>query len=246
MDRVSGTTPPGAQTEQAAAQWVRTMFARVAPRYDLINHLLSFNIDRWWRWQTTRGLAAILARPDAVTVDLCCGTADLTLALARRAAHRVYGSDFCHPMLIAARQKIARSGVVSEVFESDALSLPFRDGSLDLVTAAFGFRNLANYERGISEMLRVLKPGGTAAILEFSTPPNRIFRAAYSVYSTRVLPMIGGLISGSRDAYTYLPESVRKFPGADELAGQMRTAGFRTVRFRRMTGGIAALHLGLK
>ena len=243
---MSGTTPPGAQTEQAAAQWVRTMFARVAPRYDLINHLLSFNIDRWWRWQTTRGLAAILARPDAVTVDLCCGTADLTLALARRAAHRVYGSDFCHPMLIAARQKIARSGVPSEVFESDALSLPFRDGSLDLVTAAFGFRNLANYERGISELLRVLKPGGTAAILEFSTPPNRIFRAAYSVYSTRVLPMIGGLISGSRDAYTYLPESVRKFPGADELAGQMRTAGFRTVRFRRMTGGIAALHLGLK
>jgi demethylmenaquinone methyltransferase/2-methoxy-6-polyprenyl-1,4-benzoquinol methylase len=238
--------PPGAAGEQAAAAWVRAMFGRVASRYDLLNHLLSFNIDRYWRWRTTRELADILARRDAVTVDLCCGTGDLTLALARRAAHRVYGADFCHPMLISARDKIARAGAASEVFEADALRLPFADESLDLVTAAFGFRNLANYERGISEMLRVLKTGGTAAILEFSTPPNFLFRAGYNFYSAKLLPLIGGLISGSRDAYTYLPESVRRFPGAEQLAEQMRAAGFESVTFHRLTGGIVALHIGRK
>ena len=240
---MSGTTPPGARTEQDAAAWVRAMFGRVAPRYDLLNHLLSFNIDRYWRARTTSAVAAILDRPDAVTLDLCCGTGDLTLALQRRAAHRVYGSDFCHPMLVAARGKIAAKRARSAAFESDALQLPVADRSLDLVTAAFGFRNLASYERGIAEMFRVLRPGGMAAILEFSTPPNFLFRAAYGIYSTKVLPVIGGLISGSRDAYTYLPESVRKFPGAEELARQMRTAGFQSVEFRRMTGGIVALHL---
>jgi len=222
------------------------MFGRVAPRYDLLNHLLSFNIDRYWRWRTTREVADVLARRDAVTVDLCCGTGDLTLTLARRAAHRVYGSDFCHPMLISARDKIARQSAASEVFEADALRLPFGDESLDLVTAAFGFRNLANYERGIGEMLRVLKAGGTAAILEFSTPPNFLFRAAYNFYSAKLLPLIGGLISGSREAYTYLPESVRRFPGAEQLAEQMRSAGFESVTFHRLTGGIVALHIGRK
>jgi demethylmenaquinone methyltransferase/2-methoxy-6-polyprenyl-1,4-benzoquinol methylase len=240
---VSGSTPPGARTEQDAAAWVRAMFGRVAPRYDLLNHLLSFNIDRYWRAHTTRALADILQRPDAVTVDLCCGTGDLTLALQRSAAHRVYGSDFCHPMLVAANVKIAAKRAPSALFEADALRLPLADHSLDLVTAAFGFRNLASYERGIGELFRVLRPGGTAAILEFSTPPNALFRAAYNVYSNRVLPIIGGLISGSPDAYSYLPESVRRFPGAEQLAAHMRAAGFQAVEFRRMTGGIVALHL---
>jgi demethylmenaquinone methyltransferase/2-methoxy-6-polyprenyl-1,4-benzoquinol methylase len=159
-------------------------------------------------------------------------------ALRKRAACQVLGSDFCHPMLVAARAKRP-----CEVFEADALRLPVRDHSLDLITVAFGFRNLANYRRGLDELLRALKPGGTAAILEFSQPPNRAFAALYNFYSRHVLPAIGGLLSGSREAYTYLPESVRKFPEALELAAEMRAAGFREVEFERMTGGIVALHV---
>ncbi len=235
----TGTTPAGARSEEQAARWVREMFGRVAPRYDLLNHLLSANVDRYWRNRTVRRVGETLRRADAVCLDVCCGTGDLMFALRKRAACPVLGSDFCHPMLVAA---LAKSPC--KVFEADALRLPVRDGSLDLVTVAFGFRNLANYRRGMEEMLRVLKPGGTAAILEFSQPRNRAFAALYNFYSARVLPAIGGLLSGSREAYTYLPESVRRFPGAAELAEQMRAAGFREVEFERMTGGIVALHIG--
>ena len=150
------------------------------------------------------------------------------------------GSDFCHPMLVAAQLKLG-GGML---FEADALRLPLADGSLDLITVAFGFRNLANYEAGLREMRRVLRGGGVAAILEFSQPPNPLFGALYSFYSRRVLPAIGGALSGSRDAYTYLPESVRKFPAPEELAEMMRAAGFASVEFERLTGGIVALHLG--
>jgi len=239
---MSGTTPEGARSEQEAASWVRGMFGRVAHRYDLANHLLSFNLDRWWRAHTVRRVRSILDRADARVLDICCGTGDLMLALARRRA--VMGSDFCHPMLVRAREKIARRGAPAAVFESDAMRLPVRDGSLDLVTVAFGFRNLANYEAGLAEMRRVLRPGGAAAILEFSQPPNRAFAAVYNLYSRRVLPVIGGALSGSRDAYRYLPESVRKFPSAEELAGKMRAAGFAKVEFEYLTGGIVALHVG--
>jgi demethylmenaquinone methyltransferase/2-methoxy-6-polyprenyl-1,4-benzoquinol methylase len=145
-------------------------------------------------------------------------------------------------MLLEARGKI----VHTRLFEADALSLPLAGDSLDLVTVAFGFRNLANYRHGLEEMLRVLKPGGVAAILEFSQPPNAPFRALYGFFSTSVLPRIGGMISGSREAYSYLPESIRKFPGAEQLAGEMRQAGFARVEFERMTGGAVALHLGYK
>jgi demethylmenaquinone methyltransferase / 2-methoxy-6-polyprenyl-1,4-benzoquinol methylase len=234
----TGTTPAGARTEEQAAAWVRDMFGRVAPRYDLLNHVLSGNVDRYWRMRTVRRVRDILSRSDALCLDLCCGTGDLMFALRKGAACRVLGSDFCHPMLVAARSK-----KLCEVFEGDALRLPVREGTLDLVTVAFGFRNLANYRRGIEEMLRVLKPGGTAAILEFSQPRNRAFAAFYNLYSRRVLPAIGGLISGSREAYTYLPESVRKFPGPGELAEEMVRAGFREVHYQRMTGGIVVLHV---
>jgi demethylmenaquinone methyltransferase/2-methoxy-6-polyprenyl-1,4-benzoquinol methylase len=195
-------------------------------------------VDRYWRRRTVQRVSATLARADALCLDVCCGTGDLMFALRKRAAGRVFGSDFCHPMLVAARAKSP-----GDVFESDALRLPVRDHSLDLITVAFGFRNLANYRRGMQEMLRALKPGGTAAILEFSQPPNRAFAALYHFYSLHVLPAIGGLLSGSREAYTYLPESVRKFPGAAELAQELRAAGFREVEFERMTGGIVALHV---
>jgi demethylmenaquinone methyltransferase / 2-methoxy-6-polyprenyl-1,4-benzoquinol methylase len=239
---MSGTTPEGAHNEQEAARWVRGMFGRVAARYDLANHLLSMNIDRYWRSHTVRRVRPILDRPAARVLDICCGTGDLVLALSRH--HTVLGSDFCHPMLVIAREKIAQRRAPAVVFEADALQIPIRDASLDLITVAFGFRNLANYEAGLVEMRRVLRPGGMAAILEFTTPPNALFGSVYHVYCRRILPWIGGLISGSRDAYRYLPESVRKFPEAPQLAGKMRDAGFQEVEFEYLTGGIVALHLG--
>jgi demethylmenaquinone methyltransferase/2-methoxy-6-polyprenyl-1,4-benzoquinol methylase len=242
---MSGTTPQGTRSEQEAANWVRGMFGRVAPRYDLANHLLSFNIDRYWRAHTVRRVRAVLERPEARVLDICCGTGDLVLALEKARGAAVWGSDFCHPMLVAARRKAADRRARAFLFESDALRLPVRDGSLDLITVAFGFRNLANYQAGLAEMRRALRPGGMAAILEFSQPPNAAFRALYEFYSRRILPLIGGALSGSRDAYTYLPESVRKFPNAPTLADDMKAAGFSGVEFEYLTGGIVALHLGV-
>ena len=249
---MTGTTPQGTASEQAASQWVRGMFGRIAPRYDLLNHLLSFNLDKRWRARTVARVSEILDRPDAQVLDLCCGTGDVALAVeARRkgdarARRPVLASDFCHPMLVEARRKIAGQRFRTPVFEADALALPLAGDSLDLITVAFGFRNLANYQSGLQEMLRVLKPGGVAAILEFSQPPNATFRALYGFFSTSVLPRIGGMVSGSPEAYSYLPESIRKFPGAEQLAQEIRVAGFSRVEFERMTGGAVALHLGYK
>lgn len=244
---MTGTTPRGVSGEQAASRWVRGMFGRIAGHYDLLNHLLSFNLDRRWRARTVDRVTDVLERPGARVLDVCCGTGDVLVELERRERHgSVLGSDFCHPMLVEASRKIAARKLHSPLFEADALALPLADGSLDLITIAFGFRNLANYGRGLEELLRVLKPGGVLAILEFSQPTNRAFAAVYGFFSARVLPWIGGLISGSREAYSYLPESIRKFPGAEELASQMRTAGFTRVEFERMTGGAVALHIGRK
>ena len=242
---MKGTSPAGARTEQEAAAWVRGMFGRVAHRYDLANHLLSCNIDRYWRAHTVRRVRHILANPSARVLDICCGTGDVVLALEHARRAPVLGSDFCHPMLVAAHSKLERQGKRSPLFEADALHLPLPDASFDLVTVAFGFRNLANYEAGLREMRRVLRPGGTAAILEFTTPPNAAFAALYHFYSRRILPVIGGAISGDRTAYTYLPESVRKFPNAPELEAAMRGSGFHEVSHEYLTGGIVALHLGV-
>jgi demethylmenaquinone methyltransferase / 2-methoxy-6-polyprenyl-1,4-benzoquinol methylase len=238
---VKGATPEGARNEEDAARLVRGMFGRVAHRYDLANHLLSFNIDRYWRAHTVRCARHILQRPDSRVLDLCCGTGDLLAALAAAGPARVTGADFCHPMLTAARRKL---GAHVDLFEGDALSLPLPGASLDLITVAFGFRNLASYAKGLEEMRRLLRPGGMAAILEFSQPPNPAFRALYNFYSGRVLPLIGGALSGSREAYRYLPESVRRFPPPGELAEAMRQAGFATVHYELLTGGIVALHIG--
>ncbi|HTT63213.1 MAG TPA: bifunctional demethylmenaquinone methyltransferase/2-methoxy-6-polyprenyl-1,4-benzoquinol methylase UbiE [Bryobacteraceae bacterium] len=238
---MKGTTPEGACSEQEAAEWVRAMFGRVAHRYDLANHLLSFHIDRYWRAHTAARVRDVLARPEARVLDICCGTGDLVRALqrGRPAGASVMGSDFCHPMLVAARAKVG----AGMLFEADALSLPLADAALDLITVAFGFRNLANYEAGLREMRRVLRNSGIAAILEFSQPPNALFGTLYNFYSRRILPAIGGALSGSRDAYRYLPESVRKFPSPEELAGMLRAAGFARVEYERLTGGIVALHI---
>ena len=244
--KAGGTTPAGAANEREAAVWVRAMFGRVAHRYDLANHLLSCNVDRYWRRHTVKRLRGTLRRPDTVALDICCGTGDLVLALERARGAAVWGSDFCHPMLVAARGKIAARRCASRLFEADALRLPLADASLDLVTVAFGFRNLANYAAGLREMRRVLRPGGIAAILEFSQPPNPLFASLYHFYARRILPAIGGMLSGSRAAYAYLPDSVRKFPGAEALADMMRQAGFTQVEFERLTFGIVALHLGVR
>ena len=241
---IRGTTPEGAASEGEASRWVRDMFGQIAPRYDLLNHLLSFNIDRRWRARMIRRVAPVLQNPEARVLDLCCGTGDVMLTMAGAAQARVYGSDFCHPMMTAARTKALRKRVAPLLFEADGLYLPLADHSLDLITIAFGFRNFASYRRGLEEIARVLRPGGMAAILEFAPPPKTLFGAVHTFYSRRVLPVVGGWISGSRAAYEYLPESVSKFPGPAELADQMRQAGFENVRYELMTGGSVALHTG--
>jgi demethylmenaquinone methyltransferase/2-methoxy-6-polyprenyl-1,4-benzoquinol methylase len=240
----AGTTPEGARTEQEASRWVRSMFGRVAPRYDLANHLLSANIDVAWRNHTVRKVRDVLMRPDARVMDLACGTGDLLVALEREAGRKLIGSDFCHPMLQGAGNKLQRLSLQSALVEADALSLPLGDASMDLITIAFGFRNFSNYRAGLLEMRRVLRRGGVLAILEFTQPPNKAFAALYNWYTRHILPVIGGAISGAPEAYRYLPESVRKFPHALGLAGMMKESGFQKVEWEYLTFGIVALHIG--
>jgi len=220
------------------------MFGRVAGRYDVANHLLSANVDRYWRNRTVARVRGILKRPEARVLDLACGTGDLLIALEHEAGRTLIGGDFCHPMLTGAQAKLQRGRFKSVLVESDALALPFADSSLDLVTIAFGYRNLANYRAGLIEMRRVLRPGGALAILEFTQPPNKAFASVYNWYSRRVLPVLGGAISGAPEAYRYLPESVRKFPDAPQLARMITEAGFNPVDWEYLTFGIAALHVG--
>jgi len=241
---MKGTTPEGTRSEREASVWIRSMFGRVAHRYDLANHLLSLNVDRYWRAYTVRRVRRVLRNPNACVLDLCCGTGDLMLALEADRGAAVLGSDFCHPMLLAAGRKVAARRSRARLFEADTLELPLTDGSVDLVTVAFGFRNLSSYERGLREMRRVLRSGGMIAILEFSQPSNPAFATLYNFYSRRILPVIGGWVSGVPDAYSYLPDSVSRFPSPEELAAGMRCAGFTAVEYELLTGGIVALHLG--
>jgi len=257
-----GTLPEGAQTEADASKKVREMFTQIAPSYDTLNHLLSMQLDKLWRARTARILRPILQRADAVVLDLCCGTGDLALALRRTArggrsassGARIVGADFAHTMLTRARMKSqlvpSHSGLPPEpalpVFEADALRLPFRDASFDLVTSAFGFRNLANYEAGLREIQRVLKPGGTIAILEFTEPPDGVLGSLYRWYFRKVLPKIGAWASGHAQAYSYLPKSVARFFRPKELAALMSSVGYEAVEFRSWTMGTVALHTGLR
>lgn len=222
------------------------MFADIAPRYDLLNHLLSFHIDRIWRRALAQRLAAVLERPNARVLDLCCGTGDVLFHLEKRAAAQVLGADFCHPMLVSASGKAASRGREARLIEADALELPLADNSLDAISIAFGFRNLANYGAGLAEFHRVLKPGGMLAILEFSHPRGWLVRSSYGLYSRVVVPLVGAALSGSREAYRYLPESIRLFPDARELAAMIERGGFTEADFELLTSGIAALHTGRK
>lgn len=225
------------------ARRVREMFATIAARYDLLNHLLSGNVDKRWRRLVAKTIYHGLPQGEGRILDVACGTGDLSLTLAERGKAQIIGLDFCRPMLdIAASKSLKREARIPFI-EGDALSLPFRDCSFDGVTIAFGLRNLAELESGLRELLRVLRPGGQVAVLEFSKPRYAIFRGLFKVYFTKLLPLVGGLISGSRGAYQYLPDSVSRFPDQKELSVLMREAGFEEVTYKNLTGGIAALHL---
>jgi demethylmenaquinone methyltransferase / 2-methoxy-6-polyprenyl-1,4-benzoquinol methylase len=246
VNTTAGTTPPGTSSERQAAEWVQRMFAGIAPKYDLLNHLLSFNIDRGWRRALMKRLAPVLSRENAKVLDLCCGTGDVLFDLQSIAATPVMGADFCHEMLVSARHKATRHSLQAPLIEADALQLPLADASLDAISISFGFRNLANYSAGLREFHRVLKPGGVLAILEFSHPRGLAMKTAYGFYSRVLLPAIGSAISGSSEAYTYLPDSIRKFPRAEELSAMMKAEGFSETHFNLLTRGIAALHVGQK
>ena len=253
---LAGTRPAGARDERDASARVQEMFSRIAPRYDFLNHFLSFSLDHVWRRRTAQRFREVLARPESEVLDLCCGTGDLALALDRARAkltvgakqerHAVYGSDFAEPMLVRARGKAEGMAARVVFAAADALRLPYADEQFDLVTAAFGFRNLANYEEGLREFARVLKEKGELGILEFTEPQAGPVAALFRIYFRHVLPRLGGAISGNREAYTYLPASVSKFPAPAELAALMRRTGFTAVSWTAWNFGSVVLHTARK
>jgi demethylmenaquinone methyltransferase / 2-methoxy-6-polyprenyl-1,4-benzoquinol methylase len=222
------------------------MFDQIAPRYDLLNHVLSCNIDRVWWWRAARTFRQVLARGDAQVLDLCCGTGDMTMALLRRRpkdGRPVLAADFAHQMLVRGAAKFVPRGAVA--VEADALHLPLPAGSIDLLITAFGFRNLANYQAGLEEFYRALKPGGELGILDFSEPGGFMGKL-YALYFRRVLPAVGSLISGVSGPYRYLPSSVRRFPAPAELQQTMKSVGFDQVSWTSYNFGIAGLYRGVK
>ena len=244
-DRDAVEARAAAQGGAVKRAYVRRIFSEIAPRYDLLNHLLSFNIDKRWRTKAIRELGWTRA-PEGTYLDLCAGTLDVGTQLTREPGFRgfVLGTDFALPMLQAGAGKAPRTSL--SPVNGDALELPYRDASLDGAIVAFGIRNLADLGAGLREVHRVLKPGARFVILEFSTPPSALVRTGYHAYFHNVLPWIGGVISGHKTAYTYLPASVANFPVQDALAQYMRDAGFVDVRYRDLTLGVAAIHVGVK
>jgi demethylmenaquinone methyltransferase/2-methoxy-6-polyprenyl-1,4-benzoquinol methylase len=227
---------------------IRGMFGHIAPSYDFLNHLLSLNVDRYWRWRTTRLVPPAGIEP---LLDLCTGTGDLALAYDRaaRGAVPIVGADFCHPMLERAIRKAARARANSRIrfVEADAQHLPFPDDHFQIAAVAFGLRNVTDTDRGIAEMVRVTRPGGRVAILEFSQPRGWLFGRLYRFYFRRILPLLGQLISRSEDsAYRYLPASVMEFPDGEALAERLRRQGLTEVHWHPFTFGIATLYVGTK
>jgi demethylmenaquinone methyltransferase/2-methoxy-6-polyprenyl-1,4-benzoquinol methylase len=269
----TGARPVGTTTDQDAAANVQQMFDTIAPKYDLLNHVLSVGIDRWWWSRAARTFRPILQRPEAVALDLCCGTGDMTLALLK---HRPKSSgapsvtassswvgmnpadspdvpapilapilaiDFSHQMLSRGAEKFAPHNIIP--IEADALHLPIADNSIDLVTSAFGFRNLSNYEAGLAELHRILRPGGQIGILDFNQPTG-LTGALYNLYFKQILPRFGGLISGDPAAYTYLPDSVGRFPSPPRMIELIQQAGFTNPTWTSYTFGTAGLYQATK
>lgn len=230
------------------ARQIRQMFSSIAPRYDLLNHLLSLNIDKSWRRKAVSLLRTSASQQQALWLDLCCGTGDLSLEMLRQGAHRIVSSDFSHPMLRLNLDKLRHRGAAPKIslVEADALTLPFPANTFDAVAIAFGLRNLENSESGLAEMRRVLKPGGRLVVLEFSKPTNALFDRLFQKYFFNVLPRVGAALSRHHDAYTYLPESVGQFPDQLSLAAIFTSCGFAKVDYVNLTGGIAAIHWGDK
>lgn len=243
----TGAKPSGTTDEADAARAVRQMFDSIAPRYDLLNHVLSANVDRLWWWRTARRFRPILANPDATVLDICCGTGDMTMALLKhrpRGARPILAADFARGMLSRGALKFGaqKSGEPYAIpVEADALHLPLKSLSLDLIVTAFGFRNLANYEAGLREFARVLKPGGQLGILEFSEPGGLVGKA-YAIYFRRVLPAIGRLICGKNGPYNYLPVSVGNFPPPPAMLALMQSTGYQDCSWQPYTFGIAGLY----
>jgi len=225
------------------------MFGEIAHRYDFLNHVLSVSIDRRWRKLAAATVQEYVRNQEsAICLDLCSGTGDLAIELHRRLKITVVASDFCHPMLVRALTKTRDRHLNNSIstVESDSLAIPFRNGVFNAVTVAFGLRNLEDPNRGLAEMRRVLQPEGVAVILEFSRPVVPVLNSLYQFYFHRILPRVGAWISGQKTAYTYLPDSVDRFPNQTELASMMEKTGFRNVGYRNLSGGIAALHWGIK
>ena len=242
----TGAKPLGAHDEAGAANAVRQMFNSIAPRYDLLNHVLSANVDRFWWRKTARRFLPLLANPDAAILDICCGTGDMTMALLKHRppkARPILAADFARAMLTRGAQKFDGRGIIA--LEADALHLPLRPASLDLIVTAFGFRNLANYQAGLREFHRVLKPGGQLGILEFSEPGGLIGKA-YAIYFRRVLPAIGRLVCGKDGPYNYLPSSVGSFPAPPAMLEMMQAAGYQDCAWQPYTFGIAGLYTASK
>jgi demethylmenaquinone methyltransferase/2-methoxy-6-polyprenyl-1,4-benzoquinol methylase len=233
---------PEADTKK---EQIRTMFDRIAFRYDFLNRVLSFGVDRGWRRRTVRAVAA--DRP-AVILDVATGTGDLAIGLARAlTGARITGVDLSSALLAVARRKVVRKRIPNiTLSEGDAENLPFDAEAFDAVTAGFGVRNFGNIPAGLSEMHRVLKPGGKVCILEFSMPPGRIFGRLYVFYFRRLLPFIGGIVSGENRAYRYLQQSVEDFPYGDRFAALMAQAGFSAVTQTPLTHGLAIIYRGEK
>jgi len=244
--KTAGARTAANQNPEAAAKAVEQMFSSIAPKYDLLNHVLSMNVDRWWWWRTALRFRALLQEPENAVLDLCCGTGDMTFALYKQSGGkgaRVAGADFSRAMLDRARLKDADKRI--EWFEADALHMPFADASFNLVTSAFGFRNLADYDAGLREISRVLRPKGEIGILDFGEPKGLIGQF-YRFYFRNVLPRVGTMISGIKGPYAYLPASVARFPEPPEMLDRMKAAGFREVSYTPYTFGIAGLYWGRK
>ncbi len=225
---------------------VRQMFGAIADRYDLLNHLLSLSIDRRWRRRAVATIAKLEPQPGDRCLDVCTGTGDLGVEIARRLDLPTVGADFCHPMLVKSRAKPARGGMPLPIAEADAERLPFPESTFRFATVAFGLRNVEAPEKALAEMLRVLEPGGTAIVLEFARPVVPVFAWFFDFYFVRVLPWIGRVVSGVDGPYRYLPESVRKFPAQREFSRLMEEVGFVDVDHVNLSGGIAALYSGRK